>query len=748
MGSPYKRCSISNFTSRKGGVGKTTLALLKAKAILDANEGEAVKILFFDLDINGTNTIEMVNSLNKMGFWDNKLKEVKHPCENNENSSDKKEIRANIVTLFERYMSGAEFSVKWATEKLSAETFCPSNPEHTLCLFKNKINIIGSFLEKKSTYTPDVLFDQMHSLWLIEMIRSIIRSALNGSAEKLYVIFDNSPGYTGLLPALEDWLTDLGPDICKFYFITTLDGQDFFGAMNSLEKVKGQIQAKTYAVYDYMGAVEEHETKPKEDPPYKHSAFRESKAEEIKDYLEKYDLFYNKLLSLASENIDCPYPTIKTGDSNSRERKDEIHKCQKCNFCYYRQEIAPLFKVFLKETSAYNKNPELEVPELKAPVVSFNIITNKAISSEIARLLYKAYVDEHKPMIETYNIIKLNSEESLSLLYSLSEFSKKYDYTIIKKDQTDVITDFMRQFKDKILPKQVLELREKNDSKSIKPPGVFMKDFHDSVAYYDKTIKDLLSDAGIKSNFDASMQEFSLKAKIQKFINSNHLDSIIIDENSASKLDSTGKPDYNQLSEEIYNQTPNYSRNNISQTLASCLKASVACLSSYSPEKITAKTISDVFLLQIVNFIQEDNSPEIKEMNNSMWFSIHSLVKEKSSQRLRDSGMNIDYEKLETLTTLLNALSRATNDIPFIQIACGKLFQQVTTIDEKIFILRTLHSMLEFESFYEGKTAAEVLTQLYEAFEKDNPTTLSISLSLKNMQNSLCGKAVNMEWTA
>ncbi len=40
------------------------------------------------------------------------------------------------------------------------------------------------------------------------------------------VIIDNSPGYIGIAPAVQEWLTDLGPKLGKFLTVSSLDRQD------------------------------------------------------------------------------------------------------------------------------------------------------------------------------------------------------------------------------------------------------------------------------------------------------------------------------------------------------------------------------------------------------------------------------------------------------------------------------------------------------------------------------------------
>lgn len=231
--------------SRKGGVGKTTAALLLAKHFV---EKRSRPVLFLDLDLTGTEAAQAAKRLQDHPFWKDKLNVVtkpttwKAPPENSKNSKDAENL--NLVELFERYMSGADLpAVTWETGHIKKEE---------LVFQRNRINILSSKLERPNRnkknghcYGPATLFDEMHSAWFLEMLRELIQRAMSQPMGKdLLVVIDNAPGYTGLEPAIEDWLTDLGPECGKFLFVGTLDTQDLDASKKGMEQVHKSFTVK------------------------------------------------------------------------------------------------------------------------------------------------------------------------------------------------------------------------------------------------------------------------------------------------------------------------------------------------------------------------------------------------------------------------------------------------------------------------------------------------------------------------
>ena len=780
MGSSFSRCSISNFTSRKGGVGKTTLSLLKAKEILDASTDPDAKIIFFDLDINGTDTVKTVDRLNEIGFWSDSLRKVFYLKDSNNdlkeaNSPDDKSDAVNIVSLFESYMAGTEFSVEWisAEQKNSLEsTNYPA--KQTLFFTKNKINVIGSFLNKNSIYTPDVLFDQMHSIWLIDMIKSIICSALNGSKTSLYIIFDNSPGYTGLLPALEDWLTDLGPVICKFYFITTLDWQDFIGAVDSLERVKGQIQAKTYAVHDYMLAVNEAKSTSDKHDPNKHTLFRDSKKQEIKNYREKYDLFYSKLLSLGDEEIYCPLcqppndtrsedpisdsallenQTLKKTDSKNKEN----HKCQRCNFCYYRQEVAK--KVTKEVTKVIKKkwdDSDDEVEDIfDVNGLEFNIITNKALATFAARALYDEYLKKESSKITDCNTTKLESKEELMFLYSLAQLSKRKDDkvdAIFKKIQPSDIRDLKDAWQNNCNKNSALIMTEQDSSKP-KSTADIIEEFHKAIKWHDNTLKDILDKMRGYSDIASLEQELSLQSIIKKFI--KDYGSFPVGENQSGESGLTDG-NINELyyyinkSKELYpkNDTkhsiPQFENQEAKESyirLDESIRATIACISAYSPEDMDMNNVNSEFLGLIMEFISSAGNSQIKEFSSSPWDAIYEHFKNESSlTKIKNA------DELDMLLSTINIIRNASRKIFSIDFICDKLFKEKINDKDKQYVLRVLH-LHNKELWVPTKRESDICNSLQQIFNIDNLETIAITTVLKDIQKKLCNPAAHLRWS-
>ena len=229
--------------SRKGGVGKTTVALALASLLLE--KPYSYEVLLVDLDITGTD----VSSAMSNKFWNKKFYVVK--TASNDESGGVQNL--NIVDLFHSYMCGRDLpNVEWVSDSSKADVVSPN-----LRFVGGMVNLLPSFIARLSAsvapkYLPGVLFDEMHSIWFLELLRSLIINAYTrlekasdtAKRRKLAVIFDNSPGYTGIQPALEDWLTDVGPNRSKFLFVSSADPQDISGTLDSTERIQAAINGK------------------------------------------------------------------------------------------------------------------------------------------------------------------------------------------------------------------------------------------------------------------------------------------------------------------------------------------------------------------------------------------------------------------------------------------------------------------------------------------------------------------------
>ena len=234
-------CLIVSVESRKGGVGKTTAALNLARILLE-KRGHAV--LFLDIDITGTNVCDCIDS----PFW-------KDICHFAPDTARNKPRTVNLLEIFERqFMSGLgtpQFAEKPSTS--NGET------EAALLLVPDKINVIGSQifnLNRPATGNrdtciskPGILFDDLHAFWFIEFLQSICTSFYerirkDNPSRPVAVILDNSPGYVGFSPAIQEWLTDLGPKRGKFLTISSLDQQDLLSCGRALDNLHGLYARK------------------------------------------------------------------------------------------------------------------------------------------------------------------------------------------------------------------------------------------------------------------------------------------------------------------------------------------------------------------------------------------------------------------------------------------------------------------------------------------------------------------------
>jgi len=212
-----KRNIFISVESRKGGVGKTTAALNLAKLL---NEKDYA-VLFLDLDITGTNVVSA--HINKSPFWEDITHIVK---------MESTEDAVNLLAIFEqRFMVG-----------LGVPDFTTLSQQRKNCLpiNSNKINVIGSQIYGKEGIIckPNLLFDELHVFWFIEFLRKLCNNFSQVvKRNKVAVIIDNSPGYIGVAPVVQEWLTDIGPSKCKFLTISSLDMQDIISCGNAVQEI-------------------------------------------------------------------------------------------------------------------------------------------------------------------------------------------------------------------------------------------------------------------------------------------------------------------------------------------------------------------------------------------------------------------------------------------------------------------------------------------------------------------------------
>lgn len=243
------RTMIVSVESRKGGVGKTTAALNLAKLLQE--RGYAV--LFLDVDITGTNAADALDS----PFW----KDITHVVSHGE----KKHSPANLLHLFQvQFMAGKGIAK------------CAFNGEgkDALTIAQDRINVLGSQIydlngsgsngQARIICKPSILFDELHAFWFIEFLQGICMEFMNafatsGLEQPIAIVIDNSPGYVGIAPAIQEWLTDLGPDKGKFLTVTSLDKQDLASCGNAVHGLHALFTNKWNTSRKYLDACQECE---------------------------------------------------------------------------------------------------------------------------------------------------------------------------------------------------------------------------------------------------------------------------------------------------------------------------------------------------------------------------------------------------------------------------------------------------------------------------------------------------------
>ena len=243
---------IVSVESRKGGVGKTTAALNLARILLEKRQHA---VLFLDVDITGTNATDCLDS----PFWKDTCYAVP--------DARKAKTPANLLALFERqFMPGLGTPI-------FAQRGHKGIPRDKSCLLfdPDKINIIGSQIYDLGNSNkggsgdicickPGILFDELHAFWFIEFLQNIC-GAFNHAVDKdepnkpVAVIVDNSPGYVGIAPAVQDWLTDLGPDRGKFITVSSLDKQDLLSCGHAIHTLHEVFAQKWGVSRKFIGAM-------------------------------------------------------------------------------------------------------------------------------------------------------------------------------------------------------------------------------------------------------------------------------------------------------------------------------------------------------------------------------------------------------------------------------------------------------------------------------------------------------------
>lgn len=286
--------------SRKGGVGKTSIAMNLSRLLIDSKKFE---VIFLDLDISGTDASTYYDSLEKQQIWKQKLYNVRKV------QNEKDFFTLNLVELFKSYMEGQEIQkIIWYENETDIKN------DSNLALIKQRINIFSSSINRNISnkneldhhYGPAALFDEVHSQWFIAMIKEIVINSLKtlSNGKQLVIIIDNAPGYSGLEPVIEEWLTDLGPVQGKFLFVCSIDTPDLLACFKSIVEINDLFSLKRDAAKNFFAIVE--------------------KKEEI-SIPDVQKTFFHRLIESYSY---C-------GKISKNSKKNA--KCISCGLCYYRE---------------------------------------------------------------------------------------------------------------------------------------------------------------------------------------------------------------------------------------------------------------------------------------------------------------------------------------------------------------------------------------------------------------------------
>lgn len=209
----YKLISVE---SRKGGVGKTTMALNIAKVFVD----KEYDVLILDCDITGT---PITQAASHSIYWSSYVKTAY--------TIEKSPV--NLMCFFEMYLKGSD-TAKRLIESLQYE--------------KSKIHLIGSEVYDRNgnlIIDPRNLMNDLYSFWFVDMIIKIaVEFEKIGDNTNKVIILDNSPGYVGIGKALRDRLTNMGPDFARFLFVSSLDEQDIESTIRSSLDIQKTMETK------------------------------------------------------------------------------------------------------------------------------------------------------------------------------------------------------------------------------------------------------------------------------------------------------------------------------------------------------------------------------------------------------------------------------------------------------------------------------------------------------------------------
>jgi hypothetical protein len=95
---------------------------------------------------------------------------------------------------------------------------------------------------------------------MLDFLKSLVAGFVQAVAtvdsdRPVAIVLDNSPGYVGIAPIVQEWLTDLGPETGKFLVVTSLDIQDLRACAMAVDQLQNTFRSKWETSRQYQQAI-------------------------------------------------------------------------------------------------------------------------------------------------------------------------------------------------------------------------------------------------------------------------------------------------------------------------------------------------------------------------------------------------------------------------------------------------------------------------------------------------------------
>ncbi|MFX0203086.1 MAG: hypothetical protein ACFFCW_43840 [Candidatus Hodarchaeota archaeon] len=305
---------------------KTGAGLNLARILLKKKE---YAVLFLDADITGTNALDFRNS----PFW-------KDTCHAVQSITGDTPHDANLLDLFERRFMTGRFNIEMTSNR--------QQKDESLIIKLKKINIIGSEIydlngipntsDNTLICKPSILFDELHVFWFIEFLQQLSEAFIKtirkdrGEDCPVAIIVDNSPGYVGIAPAVQEWLTDLGPDKGKFLIVSSPDIQDLSSCSHAINNLHRLYERKWETSRKFFKAIrreEDLDNKFRLNPEDKGFFLRlvEAYPRRNPPVILDRDIFSINGIDLSINGIDLPF-YCKENDETGDAYQNQLEKYQ------------------------------------------------------------------------------------------------------------------------------------------------------------------------------------------------------------------------------------------------------------------------------------------------------------------------------------------------------------------------------------------------------------------------------------